>query len=81
MLCPKFCCFLLCSGGSFHVLVVTNQNWLKRFVEHVRDTCVVAIKESSSPVELQRTLSDKMVYDTEDHCGISNQSQNATSRK
>ena len=80
MLSPKFCCFSLCSGGSFHVVVVTNQSWLKRFVEHVRDTFVVAIKESSSPVELQRTLSDKMVYDIEDHCGISYQSQNATTR-
>ena len=31
-------------------------------VGYLRDTCVVAIKESSSPVKPHRTLSDKVVH-------------------
>ena len=33
-----------------------------KLVCYVRDTCVVAIKESSSPVKPHRTLSDKVVH-------------------
>ena len=37
-------------------------NFLKgKFVGYVRDTCVIAIEVSSSPVEPHRALSDKVV--------------------
>jgi len=37
-------------------------NFLERkFVGYVRDTCVIAIEVSSSPVEPHRALSDKVV--------------------
>ena len=34
----------------------------RKFVGHVRDTCVVAIEEASSPVKPHRALPDKVVH-------------------
>ena len=42
----------------------------RKFVGYVRDTCVIAIEVSSSPVEPHRTLSDEVVNGLIVHCTV-----------